>query len=223
MRKRKIRGHKRRWKQIEDWRIYNLNLNLDYIKVNQRDYVKFRVHPWGGLSLRNSFYPEPKGKTKQKLINGLIDIYEQWKMRLDELGEPYYLKIWLYDNRLSMSQVVCAIGEYIEFYDKTFNKQEKHNQLNVNNYSNEIRSRIELFKWDGHLDEDAYDNTIVGLPEEYGTLIDYYEMKKWFDKLMTKPHKTVKVENSQSDLSEVYFFQKGNVWIGEKILKPNNP
>ena len=101
MRLRKIRGHKRRWKKIEDWKNYNLNLDMDYLLEYQRDYVKIRIHPWSGLSLINSVYLEPKRLTKQKMLNGLFDIYDQWKKQLDNFGKPYYLKIWLYDNRFS--------------------------------------------------------------------------------------------------------------------------
>ena len=216
MRIRKIRGHKRRWKQLEDWKNYNLNLDMDYLLEYQRDYVKIRIHPWSGLSLINSVYLEPKRLTKQKMLNGLFDIYDQWKKQLDNFGKPYYLKIWLYDNRFSKSQVVCAIGEYFDFYEKTFNKSEKEEKINGSEYNNEIQPRIELFNWDCHLDEDHFDNTDLGQPDDYGTIEDYLESKKWFEKLMKKPHKTVKFKEPIGDAIESYSFEKGKVWIGEK-------
>jgi hypothetical protein len=216
MRIRKIRGHKRRWKQIESWKNSNLNLDLHYIKEYERNYTKIRIHPWSGLSLKNSIYPEPKRQTKLKMLNGLFDIYDQWKNQLDKLGKPYYLKIWLYDNRFSMSQIVCAIGEYVDFYAKTFNKSEKEEQINPNKYKVQLQPRIELFHWESHLDEDHFDNTDLGQPEDYETIEEYLESKIWFKKLMKKPHKTVKFKEPIGDATESYSFEKGKIWIGKK-------
>ncbi len=108
MKTKKIRGHKRRWHDIDQWVEYHKNLSLDYLKEYQRDYAKIRAHPWSGISLTNSQTPEPKGLTKTKILNGLIEIYNSWKIELDELDEKYYLKIWLFEPRFSSSQVVCA-------------------------------------------------------------------------------------------------------------------
>jgi len=54
MRSKKIRGHKRRWNDIEKWINNYKHLNLDYLKDYKRDHVKIRVHPWSGLALTNS-------------------------------------------------------------------------------------------------------------------------------------------------------------------------
>jgi len=52
MRQKKIRGHNRRHKQIDKWRLDNLSLDLTDYLVNQRDryYAKIRVQPWSDLS-----------------------------------------------------------------------------------------------------------------------------------------------------------------------------
>src|SRR4051812_38389727 len=124
VRQKKIRGHKRRNKHIDNWRLENLSFNLKDYLLNEceRYYAKIRVHPWSGLSLTSSVTPEPTGKTKQKMLLGLLDIYEYWKNQLDKLGQSYYLKIWLFEPRFSQSQVVCAIGENVDFYENTFYK-----------------------------------------------------------------------------------------------------
>jgi len=92
MRQKKIRGHNRIWNEIENWRLDNLDLNLTDYLLNERDryYARISVHPWSGPSLTNSVIPQPTGKTKQKMLNGLLDIYEGWKNQLDKLGQPYY-------------------------------------------------------------------------------------------------------------------------------------
>src|SRR5690554_4737715 len=98
MRSRKIRGHKRRWNDIEKWINNHKDLNLDYLKDYKRDYAKIRVHPWSGLALTNSTIPEPKRETRKRITSGLIEIYDSWKITLDKLGEPYYLKICGYNG-----------------------------------------------------------------------------------------------------------------------------
>jgi hypothetical protein len=215
VRRKKIRGHRRRWKNIENWRLDNLDLNLADYLLNQSDryYAKIRVHPWGGLSLTNSITQQPNGKTKEKMLNGLLDIFENWKSQLDKLGKPYYLKVWLFEPRFSQSQVVCAIGDSIELYDNTFFKPENSQKLNSNNCG-QLKGRLENFNWDQRLDEDHYDNTEVGEPEIYASIQDYEETKKWFKQLLKKPHRTSKFKKPMGETTEFYSFKRGKIWLG---------
>jgi hypothetical protein len=215
VRQKKIRGHKRRWKNIENWRLDNLDLNLTDYLLNERDryYAKIRVHPWSGLSLINSVTPEPTRKTKQKMLNGLLDIYEDWKNQLDKLGQPYYLKIWLFEPHFSQSQLVCAVAENVDFYENTFFKPEERKNLNKDNYG-KLKERLESFNWDYRLDEDYFDNTEVGEPEIYASRQDYEDTKKWFAKLLKKPHRTHKFKEPIGDATESYSFKRGDIWLG---------
>lgn len=95
MRSRKIRGHKRRHRQIETWLKNNLELRYDLLDNYSSDHIDIIVHPWCDISLKNSRFPEPKGKTKSLMLAGLLDIYDSWKKQLDQFNKPYYLKIWL--------------------------------------------------------------------------------------------------------------------------------
>ncbi len=217
MKTKKIRGHKRRWKEIESWRLDNLDLNLTDYLLNERDrcYSKIRVHPWSGISLTNSITPKPTRKTKQKILKGLLDIYEDWKSQLDKLGQPYYLKIWLFEPRFSQSQVVCAIGDSVDFYENTFFKPDESKKLNPEKYG-QLQDEIENFNWEYRLDEDHFDNSELGDPELYATLADYEEDKKWFEKMLKKPHRTTKFKEPIGEATESYSFKKGDVWLGEK-------
>lgn len=165
MRQKKIRGHNRRHKQLDNWRLDNLSLDLTDYLLNERDryYAKIRVHPWSGLSLTNSLTPQPTGKTKQKMLNGLLDIYEDWKKQLDKLGQPYYLKVWLFEPRFSQSQVVCAIGNNVDFYENTFYKPDTNKTIQLDNYGS-LKTKLSKLNWEYRLDEDHYDNTEVGEP-----------------------------------------------------------
>jgi hypothetical protein len=211
----KIRGHKRRWKDIEHWRIEHLDLELtDYLlNVRDRTYAKLNIRPWSGLSLTHSITPEPRGKTKQKMLNGLLDIYEDWKRQLDQLGQPYYLKVWLFEPRFSQSQVVCAIGDRIDFYENTFFKPEYLKKFKADHYG-ELKNRLKNFHWDYGLDEDHYDNTEVGEPEYYASRQDYEYTKKWFVELLKRPHRTNKFKEPIGEATESYSFKLGDLWLG---------
>jgi hypothetical protein len=157
MKYQKIRGHKRRRKDIEQWRLENLDLRLDLIEKYNYANIDIIVHPWCDISIINSAFPEPKGKTKQLMLNGLIDIYHSWKKQMDKSGQTYYLKIWLYEPRFAKSQVVCAVGDRIDYYENLFIKSDKKKQLMTVNYCN-LKSKLDVLNWQYRLDEDHIEN-----------------------------------------------------------------
>lgn len=215
MRQKKIRGHNRRQKQIDHWRLGNLSLDLtDYLlNISDRYNTKISIHPWNGLSITNSAIPQPKGKTKQKMLNGLLDIYEDWKAKLDKLGQPYYLKIWLFEPRFSQSQVVCAIDENVDFYKNTFDEPGVVNAIQLEHYGT-LKAKLSKLSWECRLDEDHYFNNEVGEPEDYASKVDYEHMVHWFEKLLKKPHRTHKLTEPIGEMTESYSFKRGYVWLG---------
>jgi len=217
MKYKKIRGHKRKHKQIEKWRLENTSINLtDYLlNIRDRYYTKIRVYPWNGFTHYriNSIIPQPRRKTKKLFLDALLDIYTDWKTELSKLGQPYYLKIWLYETDFSKSQVVCAIGENVNFYENTFTKPENPKFLNLDNYGI-LSQKMKRLQWKHYLEEDHYENNFVGELREYASEKDYYETKTWFNKLLKKPHQITTFEEQINGAYELYSFKKGNVWIG---------
>ncbi len=211
----KVRGHKRRWKHISNWIEANKNLNLNNLRARQRGYLKIQVHPWGGIYSAFHLIPEPNGKAKAQILEGLIEIYDSWKIELDKLQESYYLKIWLFEPRFSNSQVVCAIGDSLEFYENTFFKPEYSKELSPQNYGR-LDKEVSKFNWQYRLDEDHFDENEIGTPEDFTSLKAYQENKKRFNKIMKKPHRTTKYSEPIGIATESYSFKKGDVWLGEK-------
>ena len=140
-----------------------------------------------------------------------MDIYESWKNQLDKLNEPYYLKVWIFEPRFSKSQVVCAIGNSIEFYQNTFNIPEKAKEFKID-FGGIIKNRIENYNWECRLDEDFLFSTDIGNPEDYENEKEYLEDKKWFNNKLKKKH----ITKTLKDGTNSYVFEIGNVWIGEK-------
>lgn len=215
MKTKKIRGHRRRWEAIDQWVETHQHLDLDYLKKYQQDYAKIRVHPWSGITLTNSRIPAPKGETKTRILHGLIEIYDTWKQELDKLGRPYYLKLWLFEPRFSTSQVVCAIGDCLDFYENTFYKPDYSKDLKTQHYG-QLENEVVKFNWDYRLDEDHYNNTEPGSPNLYSNIEDYYAEKRRFDKMLHKSHRITKLQQPIGEITECYSFKKGDVWLGGK-------
>ncbi len=215
MRKKKTRGHRRRWKEIKNWVDSNSNLDIGQLNSTQRNYVKVYVYPWNGIDLENNTVPQPHGESKRRIISGLIDIYNSWKFALDQIEEPYYLKIWLYSPRISSSQVVCAVGGFIDFYNTTFFKPNDSKEFSSKDYG-WLKQKLQQFNWSHHLDEEHYNNTEIGDPEDYNTLVEYEKEKSRFEAKLEKPHRTVVTNEPIGGATEFYSFKEGDIWIGSK-------
>jgi hypothetical protein len=193
-----------------------LSIDLkDYLLNGVTDIIlKIRVHPWSGISITRSEIPQPTGKTKRKILSGLVDIYNNWKEQLNKLGQPYYLKIWLFEPRFSHSQVVCAIGDSIGFYKNSFFKPDNEKELVLQNYGPSLG--LNKLTWDYHLDEDHYDNCEIGEPGQYASRQDFEETERWFNRILKKPHRTTKLKEPVGDIMESYSFRRGDLWLGEE-------
>jgi hypothetical protein len=213
MRQRKIRGHKKILKQIEEWRLENLELNLEYVKSNERGRIDVIVHPWCDISILNSAFPEPKGLSRQKILSGLLDIYDNWKIQLENSGQPYYLKLWLFEPRFSRSQVVCALSNSLDYYKFTFHKPDYSVQLDPKKYG-KLKTRISKLNWDFRLDEDCHNNSDVGEKELYASVKDFEEATRWYNHLLKRPHRIETPEQKIDDIDQLHFFKRGYVWIG---------
>lgn len=216
MRRKKLRGHKRIWTAIEKWKQESLLFDLEYIlKGSSRCYEKISIHPWSGYTTLNSKTSEPKGTTKKKIVEAFIDIYGNWKTQLDKIGQPYYLKIWLYEPRFSKSQIVCAVGNFIDFYETTFYKPEVSVAFNMANYE-KVKDHLASFIWNNYLDEDHYDNTSLDERDSYETPQEYLKTKAWFEKQLLRTHRHIKLEEPNGKVTDLYSCKRGIVWIGCK-------
>ena len=207
MKIRKIRGHNRRLKQIDNWVTNCKKLDLTSLKEYKREYVKFWVHPWSGISLKNSSYPQPKRLARKKLLEGLIEIYQNWKQQLDQSGEEYYLKIWLFSPNLSKSQVVCAIGESKDNYNNAFSKTETFIKFNINQFPNQLNH----LNWESYLDELIVFKSDFSDPEMYATQKEFEEDQHYLSKKIKQSYKT-----STIDEDILYHIKQGYVWVGSK-------
>lgn len=205
----KIRGEKRRIRKIKQWIDDHLDLDIAYLKRYQCEYVKFWVDPWDRLSLINSQYPQPQGIYKELFFNGLLQIYMSWKEQLDFLDQAYYLKIWLFENDLKRSQVVCAIGEKIEYYQNLFEKPLDETSLSIVEWQ-EVSDMVKKVNWEKKIEITLYEKDWLGSPDDYKTQKSYEDTKKWFNNNVIEKYRKVK----RIDGDEYYIVETDNVWIG---------
>lgn len=206
----KIRGGRRRLKAIRLWVENNKTLDIDYLLYHEKDYVKFRVDPWGRFIINNIEFPQPKKTFKKELINGLVKIYCEWEEQLKTLNTPYYLKIWLFEKDLKKSQIVCAINSKIDFYLNTF--EEINNSEKLNPFKN-INPRLNDFHWEMALDNLYVEDDILQNKNDHYSEIEYLQERKWFNKVVLKKYK--RIETFEGNRS-FYVLDNDLVWLGER-------
>ncbi|SFN70915.1 hypothetical protein SAMN05421741_109100 [Paenimyroides ummariense] len=195
------------------WVENNKMLDIDYLRSYEKDYVKFRIGPWGRFIINNIEFPQPKKMFKREFINGLIDIYTSWQDQLNKLNEPYYLKIWLFEKDLKKSQVVCAINSKIDFYVNTFEKTDTSKHSNKLLSFKNSNPKLNDFQWEMALDNLYVEDDIIQNKNEYSNERDYLEAKKWFNKVVLKEYKRIEIfEGNRS----FYVLDNDVVWIGER-------
>jgi hypothetical protein len=211
----KVRGHHRRQRQVELWRQRSLLLDLEALRAYERAYVKIHVPPWNGLALRNSPLLPPAGRTKVAMLAGLLDIHDSWKDQLDRQSEPYYLRVWLFEPHVESSQVVCATGTSLNFYDNVFHRADSQPAARPNG-NGAMHDRFGKFTWQRCIDEAVYDNTDVGTASDYTSPEEFEQAKVWFNRLLQRPHRIEKLTTKVEEIEEVYYFKRGYVWVGQR-------
>jgi hypothetical protein len=208
----KIRGLKKKVAKIQNWVEEYLKLDIEQLSEYKYHYSKVYVQPWDNISLNNSQIPEPKGKAKKEILNGLEKIYDSWKVELEKSEKPYYLKIWIYEPRISKSQVVCAIGDRIEYYENLFEKVDY--KKNNSSFTNSLSSE---FKWESKIDEVQYWKSELLWPsEQYENIEECYSDRKLLKKLENGNYRKELIDNPNEEKDIIYFLKKGKIWVGEK-------
>jgi len=213
MRSQKIRGHNRRRKQFDNWITADSNIDIvELVSMYKSWKSQHFVRPWRGISFVNSIIPEPKNRTRRQILNGLEKIYDSWKIQLDEFEKPYYLKIWAYEPRVSRSQVVCAIDDHIDRYEKLFRaSSDSHKYASV---KKEFSSE---FKWLEFVDDDVYFENDLSTPPEYYDNIDSYNYSiKLLNNLKKRNLSTRIIETPSGENDKLYFVPQGKIYVGDK-------
>ncbi len=200
MNSKKIRGLKRRQKELNKWIELNSNLDVNRLKKYQYDYAKVKFGPWENLFKTEEFPTD----YRNQLFSSLLNFYSNWKNELDKNFDNYYLKIWLYYPRFKNSQIVAAIGNKIKHYESNFEKSDLIKEFPKQEFKNE-NERILKFDWELNNDYDYYSEN------------DNYD-HKFYKNLMKRKTPFNLIENENGENEKVFLKQKGYIWIGEKKI-----
>jgi len=211
MRLKKIRGHSRIQQNIQSWVDEYADIDIKKVKEFKYQYRRVDLLPWLNQPITNSYLKEPNKLTKQLILNGLEAIYDSWKLQLEKLNQPYYLKIWLNEPRISKSEVVCAIDRKIEEFENAFHKIEF--EKNKPNITNQINSD---FNWECAVDEDFIFESVISSSENYIYRKEFFSDRRLIKKAKNKGFRNEIVKDSNGGKDIVYFIPKGKIWIGGK-------
>lgn len=215
MRIRKIRGHRRRQRAVDSWAERARAIDPVIFDESIRIHEEILVHPWSGISLTDSTYPQPKGLTRQHMITGLAQTMEAWHAALLESGCSFYLALWLFEPRFSLSQVVCATGDQADFYNNTFGAAVPGIEPDFKCYG-QAAADLRKLKWTGYTDEDIFlESDFSGAKEEYIREEDYYHDQRTLRKLQSGKYQ-VETIDSGGGKETVFHIPRGLVFVGQK-------
>ena len=146
--RKKIRGWKRRLRQLASLRDFNLELDPLALSRDGVRVVKLLQSPWSNLVPRN-----PPIWYRREVLRVFGEIYDSWSGTLAEMNEPFYLKVWLFHPRFHRTQVVAAVGDRVEWYESGFT-EDSHvppEPLPMYQVDNGVSSR---WTWTPCLDQD---------------------------------------------------------------------
>jgi len=203
--KKKIRGWKRRMKQIEQWKQRHIDLDIEQLCQNKRDYVKlWGIDPFYRFTRRN-----PPIWYSRLILEAMIEVYQSWFGQMKRLNEPFYLKIWLYNPNFINSQIVVAFRECLHYYDNTFDKSNDKKAFPSHFYG-DIPGLQEL-NWELAIDSDDY--WLSDLEEDISL---GFRSGKDIEAIKNKAYKYATVKLSFGE-DTVYHVRVGDVWLGEII------
>lgn len=157
--KKKIRGWKRKVKEIDRWFEANKMPDLSYFEVKGEEYVKIRIDPFTRVTGR-----VPPDWYFRLIIQKLIVIHNLWQEIFDRQKIPYDLQIWLNYPNTIRSEVVCAkVDSFGGARDDYYRKSSKNKPLPLS-WAKSI-PELQLFTWQVHDDEDLSFKQIEELNE----------------------------------------------------------
>ena len=199
--KKKIRGWKRHKRRIEKWKQSAIDLNMDYVRKYQKDYVKL-WHPVYSLIPEN-----PPAWFNRLLLEAMIDVYLNWHEKMKAENEEFYLKMWLYDPDFMRSQIVVSYKYCIDYYNNTFDKHPIVKPFPIHTYAS-LEDKLSLFQWELHIDADEYwdSELIEDIELGFKTVTEVEDIK-------SKSYQTKKIQLSYGDDTR-YRVDTGDVWLG---------
>jgi hypothetical protein len=190
--RKKVRGWKRRLRQLERFRLAHRTLDVESLRASHYDYVKLWLDPWSRLGGRN-----PPVWFRRRILAAFIDIHDAWRAALEATGEPYYLEIWLFHPDFHRSQVVAAMDWRMEHYENVFEPASRAAPRPPALYGDAAYD-LDRFRWRAGTEVNVY----MAGPGELDADIQA-DFERRASRIQERP-----------DGDTMYFFEQGTVWQG---------
>lgn len=190
--RKKVRGWKRRLRELERFRLAHLALDVDALRQSEVVYVKLWLDPWSRLVPR-----DPPVWFRRRVLAAFLDILRSWHGALEATGEPFYLRLWLFDPRFDRTQVVAATGDRIRWYEGSFEPEPGAPRLPPPHLGDPAYD-LTAVEWEPCLDTD------VLLPDD---TVDMGELGR----LVLRASRLEQTSDGQALL----LFDRGLVWLGK--------
>ncbi|WP_254411200.1 hypothetical protein [Dyadobacter diqingensis] len=195
--RKKIRGWKRRKKQINIWFNANKVPDLDKFHSKGEDYVKVRIDPWNRLCERI-----PPNWYFRLILQKIVIIHNQWKAFYGNQTTPYDLQLWLNFPNTIRSEVVCAkVNAVGERREDSYRRSDIEKGLPKEFVAN--NDILNHFRWEVFDDEDIQFKKLSYLEE--------YEVTELLHSGFQEEKVVVR---GKEDI--MYSRKVGNVWIGRQ-------
>jgi hypothetical protein len=209
----KIRGLRRRQKELNQWMEFHKEINIERLKKDGYVYAKAKFGPWANL-VTETPYPSIY---RRQLFSSLIKFYFSWKQALEKEFDHYYLRIWLFYPRFINSQIVAAIGDKADYYENLFEIQKQEKDFPLSVFNHEI-DNIARFVWKTGIDEDYYlESEFKEIKiSDYSYPDAFFADQRFYRSLIKEnvPFRLIKNEQSGKE-EKLYRKHKGGLWIGE--------
>jgi hypothetical protein len=114
----KLRGGKRRLKQIKKWR--QLVREVPPSALQEKEdyyYIRFRSSPLADLQK----YKIPRW-LKMRMLEALIDVASEWNQKLLKNNLTFDLQIWLNEFNFLSTELIFSQGRWIQKYQNQFHE-----------------------------------------------------------------------------------------------------
>ncbi len=116
-RRKKLRGQRRRFRMLEEWKQSYLELDLELLKEDHSERARVPNAFW--IDSQHKTSAMPPHSWQRWLVNAMLEIRASWERQLEELGEPYFLEIRVRLPNFGDACVIASIRDRLYFYRDT--------------------------------------------------------------------------------------------------------
>ncbi|WP_077706689.1 hypothetical protein [Virgibacillus dokdonensis] len=113
----KIRGWKRRVKQLGEWKKDSITLDINFLNKYGVEYRK--IFNFDERYFTPNWF-------KHKIVSSFIDVFKHWEAQAKDEFESFYIRLDINQTDIFDSEIMIVIGDAIKEYKSKWEKVEKH-------------------------------------------------------------------------------------------------